>query len=185
MHYGSRRILAWLIDWACILAWVAATAAIGIPLYLAGVITLTNAVALNIVGAVVVVIPVVLLAAWFESRSNPATPGKRALRLVVRSTAGRLAFGKTLSRNAIKIGLPWLVGHAAVFAIVNTDDPTAGMPFAVYALLVAAYLLPLSWIVSLFVGSGRTPYDRVSGTAVTDARALVEPRAGTGVLRSG
>ncbi|MBN9609843.1 MAG: hypothetical protein BGO26_18025 [Actinobacteria bacterium 69-20] len=173
MHYASRRILAWLIDWACILGWVAVTAAVGVPLYLAGVITRTGALTLNAIGAVVVVVPVALAAAWFESRSNPATPGKRVLGLVVCAAAGTPRFGQTLTRNALKIGLPWLVGHAAVIAIVNTS--AGETPISVWALLVVAYLLPLTWIASLFVGTGRTPYDRASRTIVIDRRSPAEP----------
>ncbi|WP_188743161.1 hypothetical protein [Agromyces bauzanensis] len=33
-------------------------------------------------------------------------------------------------------------------------------------LTAAAYVIPLVWIVSLFVAGGRTPYDRISGTMV-------------------
>ncbi len=175
MRGGARRILAWLIDWACILGWVAVTAAVGVPLYLAGVIAHTGVLTLNVIGAVVVVVPVVLAAAWFESRPNPATPGKRVLGLGVHGATGRPRFGQTLTRNALKIGLPWLVGHAAVIAIINTDTSPGGPPISVWTLLVAAYLLPLTWVASLFVGTGRTPYDRASGTTVIDRRSPAEP----------
>lgn len=170
MQRGTRRILAWMIDWSCILVWVAVTAAVGVPLYRAGVIARTGVVTSNVVGAALIVGPVVFWAAWFESRPNPATPGKRLLGLMVCAAAGRPGLGKTLTRNALKIGLPWLVGHAAVFAIVDSDSAAGGTPIAVWGLVVAAYLLPLTWIASLFVGAGRTPYDRVSGTRVIDRR---------------
>ncbi|GAA4368761.1 hypothetical protein GCM10023152_06530 [Agromyces bauzanensis] len=35
-----------------------------------------------------------------------------------------------------------------------------------WVLTAAAYVIPLVWIVSLFVAGGRTPYDRISGTMV-------------------
>lgn len=163
---GGRRLLAWLIDWMCILGWVAITAAIGVPLYLAGMIAPTGYGALNVVAALVVVVPVVVGAAWFESRSVAATPGKRALHLRVRTSGGRPPFRVAPLRNTLKIGVPWLIGHAAVFAIVSSSGTTDPVPVSVWLLTGAAYLIPMIWIGSLFIAGGRTPYDRVIGTDV-------------------
>jgi hypothetical protein len=44
-----NRLLAWVIDWICTLAWVALTAAVGIPLWLAGITGGLTAGALNII----------------------------------------------------------------------------------------------------------------------------------------
>lgn len=169
MRLGWRRILAWCIDWACILVWVAATAAVGIPLYLNGTITAVGMVAANLIGAFVMVVPVVLAAAFCESRTTSATPGKRALGLRLRTrsaSAGPPRFRITLARNLIKIGLPWILGHAAVYAITADSSRAAAVPASVWALTAAAYLLPIVYIVSLFIGAGRTPYDRITGTQV-------------------
>lgn len=155
-----------MIDWCCILVWVAVTAAIGVPLFLAGVTATTNLVVLNIVGAIVVIVPVVLGAAWCESRPAGATPGKRVMRLVVLSGTNRLPYRLALLRNFLKLGVPWLVGHAAVFAIVSSSASTE-VPAGVWVLTGLAYLIPIVWIVSLFVGDRRTPYDRICGTDVT------------------
>lgn len=163
---GGRRLVAWLIDWVCILGWVGLTAAVGVPLYLAGVIAPTGLVALNVIGALVVVIPTVVGAAWFESRERAATPGKRVLGLEVRTDAGRPRFRVALVRNALKIGVPWLIGHAAVFAIVTSSADAGAVPAGVWVLTGAAYVIPVVWVVSLFVAGGRTPYDRVSATTV-------------------
>ena len=167
MRVGGRRVVAWLIDWGCILVWVAATAAIGVPLYLAGVITALNITALNIVGALVIVVPVVTAAAWCESRSVQATPGKRAMGLVVREGPARAKFRVALLRNVLKLGVPWLIGHAAVFAIVSSSGVSDSVPIAVWVLTALAYVIPIIWILSLFIGVGRTPYDRICGTNVT------------------
>lgn len=172
VRHGVRRLVAWLVDWACILVWVAVTAAVGVPLYLAGVIAPLGLVTLNVIGGVVIVVPVVTAAAWAESRFNPATPGKRLLMLSVRGESGPPRFGAALARNAVKIGLPWLIGHAAVFAIVASDSDH--VPVGIWILTGAAYVLPLVWVVSLFVGDGRTPYDRMSGTRVVSRRRLTE-----------
>lgn len=169
--------MAWLIDWACILGWAALTAAIAVPLYLAGVIPPGGPLAANLIGAVVVVIPTVVGAAWFESRQRPATPGKRVLGLEVATDAGHPRFGATLVRNALKIGVPWLVGHAAAVAIVTSSADGGTVPVGVWVLTAAAYVIPLAWVVSLFVAGGRTPYDRLSGTTVVrrPAPARAEP----------
>jgi hypothetical protein len=166
VRVGRRRVLAWLIDWLCILVWVAATAAVGVPLYRAGVIASVGPVASNLIGAVVVVLPSVIAAAWFESRPIAATPGKHALGLVVRADAGRPLFRVALVRNVVKIGLPWLVGHAAVFTIVRSSTAATAVPIGGWVLTAAAYVIPGIWIVSLFVGDGHTPYDRITGTTV-------------------
>jgi hypothetical protein len=167
VNVAVRRITAWLIDWCCVLVWVAATAAVGVPLLLAGVIVTTNLVVLNLVGAIVVIVPVVVAAAWCESRPIGATPGKRVLGLVVRSGSTQLPYRVALLRNVLKLGVPWLIGHAAVYAIVSSSNASNEVPSGVWVLTGLAYLIPIVWIVSLFVGDRRTPYDRIGGTTVS------------------
>lgn len=167
MDAAVRRIVAWLIDWCCILVWVAATAAVGVPLFLAGVIATTSVVVLNIVGATVVIVPVVVAAAWCESRPSGATPGKRATGLLVRWGSIRVPYRLALLRNVLKLGVPWLIGHAAVFAIVSSSNASNEVPAGVWVPTGLAYLIPIVWIVSLFVRDRRTPYDRICGTTVS------------------
>jgi hypothetical protein len=163
-----NRLLAWLLDWACILGWVAITAAIGIPLFLSGVTVGLSAGILNLVAALVIVVPVTCGQALLESSSREASVGKRARRLMVVniSSGERVSFARALSRNALKIKLPWLIGHAAVFALVLSNPSTAGVSPGVWLLTVAAYVLPIAYVVSLFIGTGRMPYDRIAGTFV-------------------
>ncbi len=172
MSVAVRRVVAWLIDWGCILVWVAVTAAVGVPLYLGGLITAVNIVALNLVGALVIVVPVVVAAAWCESRSFEATPGKRVMSLVVQTGTARVQFKIALLRNFLKLGLPWLIGHAAVFAIVASSSAHETVPTAVWVLTALAYIFPIVWVLSLFIGRGRTPYDRICGTSVTRGRRV-------------
>ncbi|MDN5762969.1 MAG: RDD family protein [Microlunatus sp.] len=161
------RITAWLIDCLWILAWAMVTASLGVPAYRAGWIQPASMIGLNLIGAVVVVVPVVAAAAWFESRAVSATPGKRLLNLVVLSPTGCPAFLAALLRNAVKIGLPWLIGHAAVFAIVATSSRgTGSIPIWVWVLTGVAYAIPVLYLVSLFAAGGRTVYDRLSHTTV-------------------
>lgn len=173
-----RRLLAFVIDWCCMLGWVAVVAAVGVPLYLGGIIRLNGFAAQNLVGLIVVV-PIVVAAAWCESRWQGATPGKHVLGLAVEvvevDAAGhadepvsRASFPRALLRNALKIGVPWAIGHAAVFALVDTPASTAPPAWS-WWLLVAAYVLPLAWLISLLTPGARTIYDRVSGTHVGSA----------------
>ena len=170
-----RRLLAFAIDWCCMLGWVALVAAVGIPLYSTGMLNVTGVLAQNLVGLTVVV-PIVLAAAWCESRSRAATPGKRAFRLTVVHGddvgRGRPTFARALLRNVLKLGIPWAIAHAAVFALVDTSA-SGPIPGWALWLLAAAYVLPLLWLISLFTPTGRTAYDRLSSTRVglTLARA--------------
>lgn len=166
MALGRRRILAWLIDCACILVWVAVTALIGVPLYLAGIIASTGMLRANLIGAFVMVVPVVIAAAWCESRSGSATPGKNALGLRVSLGRDDRRFPVAMVRNLLKIGLPWILGHAAVYALAATGDSSAGVPAGIWVLTAAAYLIPIVFVVSLLLGEGRTPYDRLTRTRV-------------------
>jgi hypothetical protein len=68
---------AWVIDWLLILAWVGVTAAIGVPLYVAGITEAMSPLVLNVVSAHVVVVPTVIGLAWAEASDRQATPGKR------------------------------------------------------------------------------------------------------------
>jgi uncharacterized RDD family membrane protein YckC len=187
MHrHPWRRLVAWLIDWMCVLAWCAIVAAVGIPLYLAGVTRDIDEVALNVVAAITVVVPATLGLAALEAGRLHGTLGKRALGIRVigvpaRNTAGGAGagefaagapFGAAVLRNALKIALPWIIGHAAVIALVSTSTggTTSGSaPAWVWVLTLAAYVLPIVYVVALFVRRGRTPYDAASRTAVVRA----------------
>ena len=71
-----NRLLAWVIDWISILAWVALIAAAGVPLWLAGITGGLTVVALNIIATLFLVVPVTLMLAWFESSARQASIGK-------------------------------------------------------------------------------------------------------------
>jgi hypothetical protein len=162
-----NRVVGWVVDWGCIVVWVAITAVVGVPLFLAGVTGALDTVTLNLVAAAVVVFPVTFWLARLESGARQATPGKRLRGLVVITAADglRSTLGRSLLRNTLKIAAPWLIGHAAVYAIVETGD-SGPVPIGVWVLTGVSYVLPIVYFASLFIGRGRTPYDRLSGTAV-------------------
>lgn len=166
-----NRLLAWLVDWLGVLAWVAIVAAVGIPLYLGGIIGTMPPLWLNLVATVTLVVPVTVVLAGLESSAKEASFGKRARRLNVVSarTGSRMSFRQAIARNALKIALPWTIGHAAVYGIVASSG-TGAVPISIWVVTAIAYVLPVAYVVSLFLGTGRTPYDRLCGSVVVTAR---------------
>ncbi len=166
-----NRLLAWLVDWMIILGWAAIVAAVGIPLYLTGLTGAMSALWLNLVATVVLVLPVTIALARLESSPRQGTFGKRARRLrVVSARDGtRMSFSQAIARNALKIALPWTIGHIAVYGIVASSE-TGAVSISVWVLTAIAYVLPVTYVVSLFIGTGRTPYDRLCGSVVVPLR---------------
>jgi uncharacterized RDD family membrane protein YckC len=166
-----NRLLAWIVDWLGVLAWVAIVAAVGIPLYLVGIIGTMPPLWLNLVATVTLVVPVTVVLAGLESSAKEASFGKRARRLNVVSarTGSRMSFRQAIARNALKIALPWTIGHAAVYGIVASSG-TGAVPISIWVVTAIAYVLPVAYVVSLFLGTGRTPYDRLCGSVVVTAR---------------
>jgi hypothetical protein len=156
-----------LIDWFCILAWLAITAAVGVSLYLSGATLPVGALASNLVAALVTVVPATVVLSLLESSPREASIGKRTrhLRVVDAVTGSRVSFRRSILRNTLKIGVPWTIGHAAVFSIVQAGG-SVPVPVSVWLLTVVAYVLPIMYVAFLFVGQGRTPYDLISGTVV-------------------
>lgn len=162
-----RRIVAWLVDWLCFLVWLAVLAAIGIPLYLSGVTSAWSAATTNVVSALLTAVPLTVFLAVLESSPRQATIGKRVLGLKVVGArdGGRLTFASALLRNALKVALPWTIGHAAAIGLVGSAAVGPGL----MVLTAAAYVLPIAYVVTLFAGQGRTPYDRAGGARVVRA----------------
>ena len=81
-------------------------------------------------------------------------------------TGSRVTFSRALLRNSLKVALLWTVGHAVVFGLAQTSS-SGSVPGWLWAATAAAYILPIVYVASLFPGRGRTPYKRLSRTAVT------------------
>ena len=165
-----RRVAAWAVDWLIISAYAVALVPLGLLLVDRSV--RLPALGWNAASFVVLIVPAtVWLAAWEGGRSG-ATPGKRLLGLRVRvppeADVGRR---RAAVRNALKVALPWELGHTAAFLLA---DPTSsgstvpiGMASAVLACALAAY-----YVMSLFIGTGRTPYDYAAATCVVRSPAV-------------
>ncbi|WP_051973443.1 RDD family protein [Cryobacterium sp. MLB-32] len=160
-----NRLLASAIDWLCILVWVGVVASIGVPLYVAGITGGLSTGAQNVLGTVVLVVPMTLMLTGFESSAREASIGKRVRHLIVvnSDTGQRVSFRRALVRNTMKLAVPWTVGHAAVYGIVAASATDSISP-AIWVVTAFAYVVPLVYVASLFLGSGRTLYDRISGT---------------------
>ena len=125
------------------------------------------------IGLFTLTIPVILYFAICESSRWQATIGKRLLRLRVQDMSGnRLPWRKTLVRAMLKF-LPWELGHTVVHQLVSGDanGGTNAVPIWVLAVLAVAVLLDAWYLISIWVGTGRTAYDRASAAQVVIAHS--------------
>ena len=119
-------------------------------------------------GMLVLTLPTTLYFAWFEA-ANGATLGKRALGLrVVAQDGGRVQFGRSLARSAVKFA-PWELAHTMLWHTPGwpTQPTPTSWNWAGFALSLA---LSVWYALALFGMSRRTPYDRIAGTRVVLAR---------------
>jgi uncharacterized RDD family membrane protein YckC len=161
---AGRRIAAWVVDWLILSAYAGALVPLGL-LLVARSVTLSGW-AWNAVAFAVLVAPATVWLAGWEGGRRGATPGKRLLRLRVRPLRdGAVGWRPALVRNALKVALPWELGHTAAFLLA---DPRAGAAAVAAGMICAsvACALAAGYVVSLFVGTGRTPYDRAAATRV-------------------
>jgi uncharacterized RDD family membrane protein YckC len=132
------RIVAWALDWLVISAYAGALVPLGVFLLDRG-FRLPPA-GWNALAFGLLVLPTtVWLAAW-ERGVRGATPGKRLLGLRTAGFDGRRLGGRrALARNALKVALPWELGHTAALpttgvtetrvrptALVRTGFPSSG-----------------------------------------------------------
>jgi uncharacterized RDD family membrane protein YckC len=169
-----RRIGALLIDYALILGWIAVVA--GVSALIAAVsggyanwLDLGTAVA-ELLGFVVLVLPVGVYLFLCERSARQATVGKRVLGLrVVAVDGSRASAGRILVRTVVKL-LPWEVAHFFVWQTVDAVSRGGEFPAWLLAGLVVADLLPAVYVlVVAFQRDRRGPHDLVAGTRVVRA----------------
>ena len=167
---GWRRVAAWAVDWLIISAYAVALVPVGLLLVDRSV--RLPSLGWNAASFVVLIVPTtVWLAAWESGRSG-ATPGKRLLGLRVRLTReGDVGRWRAAVRNALKVALPWELGHTAAFLLA---EPTASgsTVLAGTASGVLACALAAGYLASLFIGTGRTPYDHAVASCVVRSPAV-------------
>jgi uncharacterized RDD family membrane protein YckC len=106
-----------------------------------------------------------VIAGLQEAGPHQSTLGKRRERLAVADAAGNpLTLSRALIRNAVKIGIPWQLGHVvaigASFGGFKQRDPLTLVATAVTDPLLAAM------VIAVARGSGRALHDRAAGTQV-------------------
>ena len=111
-------------------------------------------------------VPVVLYFALSEASRFQATIGKRLMKLAVVDMAGRRArLKQTLLRALIKF-LPWEFFHTILWHWEGwPTNPAPATNFQILA-ITTVWIVVVCFVVSLFVGSRRTPYDWAAGTGV-------------------
>nr|WP_285705153.1 RDD family protein [Microtetraspora sp. NBRC 16547] len=186
-----RRIAATMVDYALVMAYVGALVLIGVSVRAAG-FSLTfgidgfagRAVA-QLAAMAVLTIPATMWLASREASERRATPGKRLLGLAVATRSGEtLSRPRAFARSALKLLIPWELAHTAIWNVFTWPGaPSDGLNMVLFAL---TYLLLIVYAVTLFLGTGRTPYDRLCGSVVSEpARpggltARAHPPAGSG-----
>ena len=115
------------------------------------------------------ILPVALYFAFAEASRRQATLGKAIMRLRVTTMRGRrVPLRRSLLRSAIKFA-PWELAHTAVWHVpgrpfVSEPSVLNWIGWALATSIAAVYVL------SLCVGTRRTPYDWASGTRVVADR---------------
>jgi uncharacterized RDD family membrane protein YckC len=189
-----RRIVAYLLDCIVIDIYLALLSAVFWAARALGAEPLAPSSPLlgQFVLILLLTVPSMFYLAGTEASPWQATLGKRLLRLRVEDRAcGRPTLAQTLLRAFLKLFLPWELAHVVVHRVGSRVTATMegeGLDFA--EAMSRAELLPgeaaLLWIVAalmacyvltLFTPSGRTVYDRASGTRVVPrAREPLGPR---------
>ena len=117
-------------------------------------------------------LPFALYFAFLESSRRQASLGKRLLGIQVTTLDGhRPGFGRALLRALVKF-IPWMIGHMVPNQLLPQilSGRNGPMPGWLWGACVVAAGGALLYLVTLFVGDGRTPYDRVAGTRVVPGR---------------
>ncbi len=171
-NLALRRLLAFLVDYGVMVLFVAVVSGAGFAIRSQLGVTSSMpttfqqkllAEALVFAG---VILPIMLYFAVSESSRWQATIGKRVLRLQVTDDhGGRPRLLRTLLRAVVKFA-PWELAHTGIWHVPGTPFVSEPGAFS-WVTWIAALLLALWWFASIWIGDGRTPYDRIAGTVVT------------------
>jgi uncharacterized RDD family membrane protein YckC len=158
-----RRFLAFGVDWLVIMVWAGIVFGIVMLSYSGQPPTPSGPWIGQAVGFFSMTLPVIFYYSICEASVWQSTVGKRILSLrVVGSKTDRIPFSRILLRNLIKFA-PWELGHlVAQQAIFSASS---SIPNWVYAPMVLSLIIPLWWVISIYVG-GRSPYDRIMSIRV-------------------
>lgn len=172
------RVLASLVDYLLILGWMVVLALATVLLWLSTG-KIYNWLELGtggaqLLGLVVLVLPVGVYLYLSESSAAQATLGKRQLdlRVVDARSGGQASKPRILLRTVVKL-LPWEIAHFSAWHFVAIASTGSSIfPAWLYAVAVFADLLPAVYL--LMIGlqrEGRGPHDLAAGTKVVRLRA--------------
>lgn len=167
-----RRVGALLIDYALILGWIGVVAGVSAVIALlaggyANWLEWGTTVA-ELLGFVVLVLPVGIYLFLCEASARQATVGKRALRMrVVAVDGSRASAGRILVRTVVKL-LPWEFAHFLVWHAVDAMSRGATeFPLWLLVGLIVADVLPVVYVLVVALQRDRRgPHDLVAGTRV-------------------
>ena|SRR5579885_179970 len=116
------------------------------------------------------VLPVLLYFALFESSHWQATWGKRVRGLRVETVQGApVGFLRALARNALKL-VPWELTHACLWRIPGWPFAPETPPLWVNVGLILVWVVAAIYAISLVTSpTGQTLYDRLTGVRVLQA----------------
>lgn len=163
------RTVAFALDYIIIAAYLLAIVA---PLSLAGNYFVPDVVAAvfgtplsgQLMGFVLVTLPVTLYFAMQEAGPAQATWGKRRAGLHVGTVdGGRMTFTRSLGRTVLKF-VPWELAHTCIWHVSVTNEPPSSIFWAGITLV---WVLVGANVISVATSKRRQAlYDRVAGTMV-------------------
>ena len=163
-----RRIAAYFVDYFVFMLPLIGILSLSSWAFLSfGISPFSNNVWLN-QGIVILVLtlPVVLYFALSEASRFQATVGKRLLKVSVVDASGHRVTLKQAMLRAIVKFLPWEFFHTIIWHWEGWPSNPA-TPTNLQIMTMTAGWLVMGWfVVCLFVGSRRTPYDWAAGTVV-------------------
>jgi uncharacterized RDD family membrane protein YckC len=178
---GWNRVLAFGIDYIVISAYLALLVALSFIVSLTPLdpgfrALFADPASAELTAFALLVVPVLLYFALFESSRWQATWGKRARGLQVVTVAGMTVhFSRSLARNALKLA-PWELTHACLWRIPGWPFAPQTPPVWVSLGLVLVWVLVIVYVVSLLTSrSGRTVYDHVAGVRVVWRKPTQHP----------
>jgi len=170
-NLALRRLLAFLVDYGVMVLFVAVLSVAGFAIrsqlgVTSSVPTFQQRLLAQALVFATVILPIMLYFAVSESSRWQATIGKRVLRLQVTDDhGGRSPLLRTLLRAVVKFA-PWELAHTGIWHVPGTPFVSEPAAFS-YGIWITAALLAGWWFASIWLGDGRTPYDRIAGTVVT------------------
>jgi uncharacterized RDD family membrane protein YckC len=164
MTVAARRLAAYLIDLLPLAVYAAALFLVVAPHL--GTLFTRSAWFSDALSFVLIVLPLLLYFIVAEARGARATFGKKLLGLRVELPRSRPAVVSSSIRAILQLA-PWELAHFGIWHAVLFPHDVARSVGTAFLLL--ANVLAVVYAGSLFIGDGRTPYDRLAGTRVVRA----------------